>query len=123
MSSYGYILDKISNLIDGNPLIIDVGSVKSFVKNNLLKKYSAKIRNNFIPCHPIAGLEKSSVQNAISGLFLEKKVIITKNNDKIIDFWKNIGSKVEIMKDSDHDDIFALTSHLPSINIFLFKKH
>ena len=124
LSSYSTILNSIVKLIDNDAIIVDVGSVKSFVKSDILLNFN-KLANNFVPCHPIAGLEKSGIKNSVSDLFKEKKLIITQNSlcsdhkiNKIISFWQKLGSNVEVMGDVKHDKIFALTSHLPQLISF-----
>ncbi len=124
LSSYEEIAKKISLLIDDQVLIIDIGSLKDFVVEKILPIFADK-KQNFIPCHPIAGSEKSGVLASQADLFLNKKIIITPTDfsnktaiKKILLFWQKIGAKPEIMDSKNHDKIFALVSHLPQFLAF-----
>ena len=41
------------------------------------------------------------------------KIKIKKRKSKFLKIWEFLGSKVKIMSFSEHDQILALTSHLP----------
>lgn len=120
LSQYQKILKQLPS---NNSLIIDIGSLKNFIfTDNLLCDHA----NNFIPCHPIAGSEKSGVINSDADLFVGKKVIITQNQTikpdnikKITEFWQKIGANVDFMDDHHHDKVFALVSHLPQLLSFI----
>ncbi|MBR1375790.1 MAG: prephenate dehydrogenase/arogenate dehydrogenase family protein [Cardiobacteriaceae bacterium] len=107
-------------------LISDVGSVKKSVID-AAKEVFGKVPENFIPAHPIAGLEKSGVQFAQDDLFKNNLTILTtsdnsdeKSLDKARKLWELTGARVEIMSAESHDLILAATSHLPHILAFLF---
>ncbi|MFT6077758.1 MAG: prephenate dehydrogenase [Myxococcota bacterium] len=126
--SYENILQDIKVKITSQTLIIDIGSLQEFSSNVSTEILQEKSKN-FIACHPIAGSEKSGVQNSDADLFLDKKTIISssaindKNSiDKIQHFWKKIGSKTEFIDSKKHDKIFALVSHLPQFLAFLAKE-
>jgi len=122
--SYEKIFQKLVGKIN-NSILIDIGSLKLCAidwAKSILKDKSIK----FIACHPIAGSDKSGVFNADSGLFVDKKAIITpvainSQNDikKVELFWQKIGSNVEIIDAREHDKIFALVSHLPQFLAFV----
>jgi prephenate dehydrogenase len=128
LSSYEAIATKIADKINNEVLIIDIGSLKNFVVEKIVPIFADKnkdFRSNFIPCHPIAGSEKSGVANSDANLFLNKKLIITPTDfsdkkalKKISLFCQKIGSKIEIMDAREHDKIFALVSHLPQFLAF-----
>mgnify|MGYP001392841184 CR=1 FL=1 len=70
--------------------------------------------------HPISGSEVSGPEYGSKTLFLNKWCIIVsdknkKNINKVVNFWKKLGSKVILMDPYEHDKIFALTSHLPHL--------
>ncbi len=60
-------------------------------------------------------------QNLVSkNLFLNKWCIIVNDKNqnkvkKVVRFWKKLGSNVIFMRPSEHDKIFAITSHLPHL--------
>jgi len=129
LSSYEKIARKITTQINDQVLIIDIGSLKDFVVEKIVPIFADK-KHNFIPCHPIAGSEKSGVANSNADLFLNKKLIITpaaflskEAFKKISLFWQKIGAKIEIMDAKEHDKIFALVSHFPQFLAFVHEEN
>ncbi len=124
LSIYEEIFEEISSHITPSAILIDLGSLKSFI-DEILPKNLAK---NFVACHPIAGSQKTGFENSDTKLFLNKKFIIcpNKNNDKkVIEKIENlanqIGFNVELIDFKKHDEIYALVSHLPQFLSFLTK--
>ena len=77
---------------------------------------------HFIPGHPIAGTEYSGPASGFASLFDERWCILTPLEDsekqaldKLIAFWKGLGSNVDIMDLDNHDLVLATTSHLPHL--------
>ena len=73
-----------------------------------------------VPGHPIAGREKSGIEAADGTLFVGQKVILTPTEhtdsgalDRIRTIWRLTGASVMYMSPSTHDQMLALTSHLP----------
>ncbi len=76
----------------------------------------------FIPGHPIAGTEESGPKAGLLGLFKNRWFIITpgkltkaKQKKQIEQVWKKFGSKVTTMSAQSHDNIMAITSHIPHL--------
>ena len=114
LSSYEAIFAKINKFISPKTVVIDLGSVKDLKIKNTPK--------NFIPCHPIAGLENNGFEYSTTDLFQNKKFIICAQNSAAQEIAKlitAIGAKPEFMSAKEHDKIFALTSHLPQFLSFL----
>ncbi|MDB9776140.1 prephenate dehydrogenase/arogenate dehydrogenase family protein [Alphaproteobacteria bacterium] len=106
----------------GNPdlIVTDVGSTKS----NMIKIFNKNFKSKFsyVPSHPIAGTEKSGLENGFAELFHNRYNIICPTNNKktkdvmiIKKFWENLGMHVDILSAKDHDKILGLTSHLPHL--------
>jgi len=102
----------------------DAGSTKGSVIAAAQAVFS-EVPANFVPAHPIAGAEKSGVEAAQDELFNNKRLIVTPVKstspqalDKIIAFWKRMGSQVSTMDVEHHDAVLAATSHLPHILAF-----
>jgi len=120
LGSYGKILSKIVPLIKTKCVITDVGSTKihaiqefnKFKNNNLIE---------FVPGHPIAGLEKSGPEHGFADLFNNRYCILTPKTGKtpgvkrISKMWKNLGMTVQIMSGERHDRVLAMTSHIPQL--------
>ena len=120
VAAYQEVFKKICNHIKSGVIITDVGSVKKEVINSV-KKYIPK-NVDFVPGHPIAGTENSGPESGFAGLFKNGWCILTpnkstsKNSVKIIKYmWQLVGMKVDIMDSNYHDEVLAITSHIPHI--------
>ena len=118
LSAFKEVLLQIKDLVKSETIITDTGSVKKELKKIIYNLNSSNI--NWISSHPIAGTEKSGVQNGKIDLFKNRWCLISpdeksKNEDiKLLsDFWTKLGSKVKTVSVEDHDKILSLTSHLP----------
>ena len=118
MSEYENIIPYLNKFLDKKSIITDVGSTKQNVlrlKNNKLNKSL-----DWILSHPISGSEVSGPKFGNKNLFKNKWCIIIndknkKKVNKVVRFWKKLGSKVVFMDPIEHDKIFAITSHLPHL--------
>ena len=114
------VSEELLKLLTGHELVMDVGSVKGWVVKRI-KPLFDEAGVSFVPCHPIAGTEKSGAMNAVRGLFDGARCIITPsgNSDEEVVrarlFWELLGSRVELMDPGLHDRIFSHVSHLPHI--------
>ncbi len=120
VAAYQEVFKKICNNIKPGAIITDVGSVKKEVINSV-KKYIPK-NIDFVPGHPIAGTENSGPESGFAGLFKNGWCILTPNKNtskssvKIIKYmWQLVGMKVDIMDSNYHDEVLAITSHIPHI--------
>ena len=120
VAAYQEVFKKICNNIKPGAIITDVGSVKKEVINSVKKCIPKNI--DFVPGHPIAGTENSGPESGFAGLFKNGWCILTpnkntsKNSVKIIKYmWQLVGMKVDIMDSKYHDEVLAITSHIPHI--------
>jgi len=120
LSTYKGIFASLNTYIKQDTLVTDVGSTKKSV----IKDFKETVTNSliqFLPSHPIAGLEKSGAEFGFSQLFVNRFCIITpintnKNTINVIkQFWTAIGMKVETMDAEHHDRVLAMTSHIPQL--------
>jgi prephenate dehydrogenase len=114
------VLKELSKLIDPKTLIMDVSSVKGEVVREANLIYG--MANHFVPCHPMAGKEKSGPGNADPRLYQGRFVFITplpKTPTPLIQrarkFWEKVGAIPIVMNPQIHDRSVALTSHLPHL--------
>ncbi len=119
VGSFAGFLQKYSGLIRSQTLVIDVGSTKKLIAK-LSDKYFPE--GNFVPCHPMAGSEKSGAGASQLNLFEGKTCLLTpgtKTKTKFVTlahkFWKALGAKTQMLKPAQHDQILAFTSHLPQV--------
>ena len=109
------IAKKIKPYLKEGTIISDVGSVKGDLVRQLEEIFKPF---KFIGAHPIAGTEKEGVENAVIGLFKNKKLILTideedEDTKRLEELWSDLGAKVEVMNPDLHDFVFASVSHLP----------
>ena len=99
----------------------DTLSTKAHILELLTSEFGS-IKNRFVLSHPIAGSERSGLQNSKESLFVDRISVISphETNDnhllaEVADFWKQLGSRTKILSCKEHDAIFAKTSHLPHV--------
>ena len=93
----------------------DTSSVKNHIKLNGA--------SNIVLSHPIAGSDQSGISAANGDLFKNKKNVLCDpfnskkgHFEKVDNFWKNaLQMRTSSMSVSEHDLIFAMTSHLPHL--------
>ena len=125
---YPEVSQRLAEVLNGEELVIDVGSVKGWVVTKIKPIFDKK-GIPFVASHPIAGTEKSGAENSVYNLFDGAKCIITPFNnqprelDKARKFWEFLGSKVEFMDPFEHDAIFAQVSHLPHLIAYALVDH
>lgn len=100
-------------------VVSDVGSVKESVARVLA---AALPGVHVIPAHPVAGTEKSGPDAGFGELFRGRWCIITPPPrademmvERLAEFWRRLGSKVDLMDAAHHDRVLAVTSHLPHL--------
>lgn len=98
-------------------VVFDVGSVKGPVIDAL-----ATPPENYVPCHPIAGSERHGPAAADATLFSNRTVVMTPTATtapwavaEVRRFWAAVGADVETQTPDQHDQRFALLSHLPHL--------
>jgi cyclohexadieny/prephenate dehydrogenase len=101
-------------------IVTDVSSCKASVIADMGPHIPDGV--HFVPGHPIAGTEHSGPDAGFANLFNGRWCILTppKNTnqnavEKISDLWKKMGSMVEVMEPEHHDQVLAITSHLPHL--------
>lgn len=104
-------------------IVTDVGSTKQSVVDALLPVLPDYV--HLIPGHPVAGAENSGPESGFAELFEKRLVILTPSEaaDKnavqtVTDLWVSVKAYVKHMPVIEHDEILALTSHLPHVIAF-----
>ena len=106
-------LDQIWN---SKTTITDTSSVKNHIK------LDDKV-TNIVLSHPIAGSDKSGLSAADKNLFTNRKNVLCnpfeadkEHIERVEIFWRDaLQMRTSIMSVSEHDLIFAMTSHLPHL--------
>lgn len=102
-------------------ILTDVGSVKGGICA-VAKAHLGAHFNRFVPGHPVAGKEHAGVDAASASLFQNHNVVLTPTSQTaeaafttVRQMWEAVGAKVRTMSPAAHDELLALTSHLPHI--------
>jgi cyclohexadieny/prephenate dehydrogenase len=111
---------EIAGGLKPGAIVTDVSSCKASVIADMGPHIPDGV--HFVPGHPIAGTEHSGPDAGFANLFDGRWCILTppKNTnqnavEKISTLWKKMGSMVEIMEPEHHDQVLAITSHLPHL--------
>lgn len=120
---FGEVAALIKDALMPGAILTDVGSVKVTAARDMAAHCPSDV--HLIPGHPIAGTEKSGPDAGFASLFQGSWNILTplKDGDEAYDdavdrltnFWKGIGARVETMGPERHDRVLAITSHLPHL--------
>ena len=109
------VLNNIKEIWNTDTTITDTSSVKNHIKLDNV--------SNIILSHPIAGSDQSGLSAADANLFNDKKNVLCnpfncpeEHFNKVENFWKNaLQMRTSLMTVSEHDLVFAMTSHLPHL--------
>lgn len=116
----GVVTAEFSASLKAGAILTDVGSAKEAV----IKAMSPHVPEgvHFIPGHPIAGTEFSGPESGFATLFDGRWCILTPQEGTNADalallsaFWEGCGSMVDQMEPRHHDQVLAITSHLPQL--------
>jgi cyclohexadieny/prephenate dehydrogenase len=120
---YGKIAEEIRPHLKPGAIVTDVGSVKASVVRDITPHIPQGV--HFIAGHPIAGTEQSGPEAGFAELFDGRWCILTPEPDadrlavaQLEDFWRKLGSQVDIMTPEHHDLVLAITSHVPHLIAF-----
>lgn len=126
INTYSAIFREIKLVLKPWQIITDIASIKREIITVAQKELGEAI-SQFVPGHPLAGSEKSGMLAATKYLFSECKVLLTPLNSTttkalllVTEFWKILGATVSNLNPIKHDEILALTSHLPHVLSFAF---
>jgi prephenate dehydrogenase len=122
-------VEKIVPLVKGHrrflpphALLMDVGSVKSPIVRDVEKIFHGKNGPVFVGAHPMAGSEKTGVENAQKDLYVGAVCAITPSDqtpwvrvEQAVDFWKSVGARPLVVDPESHDRAVAVVSHLPHL--------
>ncbi len=117
---FQHIINEIKGIAKRGSIITDVGSIKGRLVYEIESAMPDEVF--YIGSHPIAGGEKSGIENAKSDLFSKALCIMTptaNSNQHALSIlkhlWQSLGSSVELMDPYRHDEVYALVSHLPHL--------
>ena len=120
LSACEAVAKEISTTLKLGAIVTDVSSCKASVIADMGPHIPDGV--HFVPGHPIAGTEHSGPDAGFADLFKGRWCILTPPNgtdekavEQISELWKEMGSMVEVMEPEHHDQVLAITSHLPHL--------
>ncbi|MGZ0187566.1 MAG: prephenate/arogenate dehydrogenase family protein [Alphaproteobacteria bacterium] len=123
LGAFAVVGEMISAALKPGAIVTDTGSTKQSVIRDLGPNIPSNV--HFVPAHPIAGTEYSGPDAGFLALFDERWCILTPPHgtnadaiDRISAFWSACGSTIEVMDPRHHDQVLAVTSHLPHLIAF-----
>jgi prephenate dehydrogenase len=126
VAAIGPLLKQIALGLAPGALVLDVGSTKADVVVAAQEALGRQARQ-FVPCHPIAGGERSGVQYASGSLFEGRRIIVTPLDDNpgaLVEtatrIWERVGGSVSVLTPEEHDAALAAVSHLPHLIAFAY---
>ncbi len=120
VGAYAEIAEALADHLKPGAILTDVGSVKQAVIRDVGPHVPEGV--HFIPGHPVAGTERSGPQAGFAELFEGRWCILTPPPgtdedavERLAVWWRRCGSMVEFMEPRHHDEVLAITSHLPHL--------
>ena len=120
VSTYGAIAEAIAPSLKPGAIVTDVGSVKASAIKAVMPHLPEG--THFVPGHPIAGTENSGPESGFDSLFEGRWFLITPPPgtdqgaiDEVAELWKCAGSNIDYLEPEHHDQVLAITSHLPHL--------
>ena len=114
------LAETVGPALSDDAIVSDVGSCKRVVIDDIAPHLPDTA--HLVPAHPVAGTEHSGPSAGFAELFEGRWAILTPDagtdaaaTDKVAELWRRIGSDVEIMDADHHDQVLAITSHLPHL--------
>ena len=118
--AYGEISRAMAPALAPGCIVSDVGSVKRIALRDLAPHLPDGV--HLVPGHPVAGTEHSGPEAGFAELFEGRWCILTPaaGTDKgaverVAELWRRAGMMIEIMDAGHHDQVLAITSHLPHL--------
>jgi len=120
LGAYAAVAEAIAPALKPGAIVTDVGSVKRAAIEAIKPHLPAGV--HLVPGHPLAGTEHSGPESGFAELFEGRWHLLTPEDGtdeaavaKVTDLWQRAGSKVEVMDPAHHDQVLAITSHLPHL--------
>lgn len=114
------LVEQIRPSLKKGALVTDVGSVKGCLVPAIEAVMPQGVE--YIGSHPIAGGDRSGIEDARADLFSNALCIVTptsrsdqKAMERVVELWRKLGARVELLDPDMHDEIYATVSHLPHL--------
>lgn len=114
------LAEEIAPHLAPGTTLTDVGSVKRAVIDAVAPLLPPHV--TFIPGHPLAGTEHSGPASGFAALFDNRWCLLTPEPstdgvavERLAEFWRRLGARVDTMDADHHDLVLAVTSHVPHL--------
>ena len=114
------LAEAIGPVLKEGAIVTAVGSCKKSVIRDVRPYLAEGV--HLVPGHPVAGTEHSGPEAGYAELFEGHFTILTPENgtdataiEAVAEMWRRAGSHVEVMDADHHDQVLALSSHLPHL--------
>jgi len=104
VGSFKIVVEEIKGVLKKGAVVTDAGSVKGRLVYDLEAAMPEGVC--YIGAHPIAGSDKSGIDDARPDENAMKK---------IVSIWESFGARVDTADPFKHDEIYAVVSHFPHI--------
>lgn len=115
------LVRRILPAIDKEAIVTDIGSVKAYV-HRTTGDFLQERQRVFIGSHPMAGAEKTGIENAFADLLKGATVALTNPHgapqervEQLAAFWQALGCSTYVMEPRIHDHTVARISHIQHI--------
>ena len=118
------LIERIGPTLGENALLTDVGSTKSEIAARAQTVFGANAAQRFLPAHPMAGKERSGIEEADADLFQNAVWLVTPlpgqnveagRSGEFLELVRGIGGRVVSLDLARHDRLCAWISHLPQM--------
>ena len=118
------LVERIGPVLDEGAILTDVGSTKAEICARAKSVFGDAVGRKFLPGHPMAGKERSGIEQADGGLYLGAVWLFTPYADQKLDegvvgeyvgLVRSVGANVITMDPERHDLLCAWISHLPQM--------
>jgi cyclohexadieny/prephenate dehydrogenase len=120
LGAYKAVAEAIAPHLAPGTIVTDTGSVKRPAMRDIAPAIPQGV--HLVPGHPIAGTENSGPDSGFAELFQGRWCILTPIAstdpdavERVAAIWRAAGSMVELMDPDHHDQVLAITSHLPHL--------
>ena len=118
------LIERIGPTLAEDTLLTDVGSTKGEIAARAHAVFGSKAVSRFLPGHPMAGKERSGIEQADADLFEGAVWLVTplpgQNveagvSGEFLELVRGIGARVVVLDLARHDRLCAWISHLPQM--------
>ena len=115
-----YAAEAIAPHLEPGTIVSDVGSCKGTMFRDVRPHLPDGV--HMVPAHPVAGTEHSGPEAGFTELFEGRWCVLTPADEadagvveRVAKLWRQCKMSVEVMDAAHHDQVMAITSHLPHL--------